>query len=82
MRHTYKNNVNDMLALKEKGLSQSRIAKELGVSLGVVAGCLARRRKALEARDDAAMREMEDIREPWTPVWPKDDKVKEAINDD
>lgn len=78
----YKNNVADMVALQEQGMSQSQIAKELGVSLGVVAGCLARRRKALEARDEAALREMEDIREPWVPTWPKDSKVKEVINDD
>lgn len=71
----YKNNVADMVALKEQGMSQSQIAEELGVPLGVVAGCLARRRKAAEARDEAALREMEDIREPWVPVWPKDEKV-------
>lgn len=79
MRHKYKNNVNDMLALKEKGLSQSQIAEELGVSLGVVAGCLARRRKALNDRDEAALRETDNIQEPWTPTWPKDNKVEEVI---
>lgn len=78
---SYRNTVEDMVALQEKGLSQREIAAELGVTVGVVAGCLARRRKAIEARDEANLRELEAIREPWTPAWPKDDKVKEVIND-
>lgn len=79
MRHKYKNSVNDMLDLKEKGYSQSQIAAELGVSLGVVAGCLARRRKAVAHKEDAELRALEMIREPWTPTWPKDNKVEEVI---
>lgn len=79
MRHKYKNSVNDMLDLKEKGYSQSQIAAELGVSLGVVAGCLARRRKASAHKEDAELRALAMIREPWTPTWPKDDRLKELV---
>lgn len=77
----YRNTVADMVALQEKGLTQREIAAELGVTVGVVAGCLARRRKAMDARDEANLRELEAIREPWRPTWPKDDRLKEAINE-